>query len=176
GSNHFSHFHWKNRYWLPHPGSHVPGQVGSGVHVPRTLTAHQESFVDAFAACGQGVEACKRAGYTGTPATLATQASRNLRHAAIRAALIARGVEIPEVADENEAEDEDEPLPKFDDPAALLRYAMNDPRSTRRDRILAAKQLEQIERRRREESGGQDVLARLRAKISAILADRPEDR
>lgn len=57
-----------------------------------TLTAKQQAFVDAYT--GNGVAACRAAGYTGLDSTLATQASRLLRMPKVAAALEARRAKV----------------------------------------------------------------------------------
>ncbi len=52
------------------------------------LTPKQQAFVDHYA--GNGVEAARAAGYTGSDGALATSASRLLRHAGVAEALARR--------------------------------------------------------------------------------------
>lgn len=54
------------------------------------LTPKQQAFVDAYS--GNGVEAARAAGYTGSDAALATSASRLLKHAEVSAAIARRNV------------------------------------------------------------------------------------
>lgn len=63
-----------------------------------SLTPKQQAFVDAYA--GNGVEAARAAGYTGDDATLATSASRLLRHAEVSAAIARRNVVVEQARQE----------------------------------------------------------------------------
>lgn len=62
------------------------------------LTPKQQAFVDAYA--GNGVEAARAAGYQGDEATLATSASRLLRHAEVSAAIARRNVVVEQARQE----------------------------------------------------------------------------
>lgn len=62
------------------------------------LTPRQQAFVDAYA--GNGVEAARAAGYQGDEATLATSASRLLRHAEVSAAIARRNVVVEQARQE----------------------------------------------------------------------------
>lgn len=63
-----------------------------------SLTPKQQAFVDAYA--GNGVEAARAAGYTGDDATLATSASRLLKHAEVSAAIARRNAVVQQVRTE----------------------------------------------------------------------------
>lgn len=63
-----------------------------------SLTPKQQAFVDAYA--GNGVEAARAAGYTGDDATLATSASRLLKHAEVSAAIARRNAVVEQVRTE----------------------------------------------------------------------------
>lgn len=62
------------------------------------LTPKQQAFVDAYA--GNGVEAARAAGYAGDDATLATSASRLLKHAEVSAAIARRNVVVEKAREE----------------------------------------------------------------------------
>lgn len=55
----------------------------------RPLTRREQAFVDAYVgeSMGNGTDACRRAGYSGTDKTLATQASRMLNRPQVQEAL-----------------------------------------------------------------------------------------
>jgi phage terminase small subunit len=61
-----------------------------------SLTARQQAFVDAYA--GNGVAACRAAGYGGHDATLATQASKLLKMPKVQAALEQRRAKVEAAA------------------------------------------------------------------------------
>lgn len=63
-----------------------------------SLTPKQQAFVDAYA--GNGVEAARAAGYTGDDATLATSASRLLKHAEVSAAIARRNAVVEQARQE----------------------------------------------------------------------------
>jgi len=62
------------------------------------LTPKQQAFIDAYA--GNGVEAARAAGYAGDDATLATSASRLLKHAEVSAAIAKRNVVVEQARQE----------------------------------------------------------------------------
>lgn len=65
------------------------------------LTPKQQAFVDAYT--GNGVEAARAAGYRGDEATLATSASRLLRHAEVAAAIERRNAVVERTRQETQA-------------------------------------------------------------------------
>jgi hypothetical protein len=145
----------------------------------RPLTERARKFAQLFA--GDGSDAARRAGYSGSLASLRSVGSRLLSDPRVRALLAARGVNLAHVdasrsrrrkpdGAQHEVEGE---APHFADPLALYRWQLNSPTVRDADRQRAGVLLARAEAEEVEDASRVQSLGALAAKIREVLEERP---